>query len=128
MAIDARRGLEDMASLGHGLVYMGGLALLMDPAVEILSRLNIYAEEHLRVLHATVLSALSQINSGLARIYPGFVLAVRYQIRFPRQARHPKAVVRVGGEQVDESGARLGWIADGNVQFIRSDYAQIGIP
>ena len=72
-------------------------ALRGHPAIEVLSGVDVDAQEHLRVLRAAVLGALALVEPGLVRVDPGVVDLVRDQIRLARQARHPEAVGHVGG-------------------------------
>ena len=52
---------------------------------------------------------------------------VRNQIRFAGQARHPEAVVRIGGKQRKKRGRGMRRVADRNVQFIRRNHFEIRV-
>ena len=75
------------------------LTLLRYPAVKIGARLHNHSQQHLGVLGAAVLGALTYVNSGFMRIDPHAVGAVGNQIGLAGQFRHPEAVIGVRRQQ-----------------------------
>ncbi len=100
------------------------LTLFFDPGVEVCSRLDVDAQKHLRVLSSAVLSALAQIKAGLVRLDPHPVGMVRNQISLARQSRHPPAVIRICGIQLEERGRRMVRIAYRDVKLIRGHHIE----
>jgi hypothetical protein len=117
MAIDARRRFKHAFAGGRG--RLGQLLLLMNPPLEFLARLHVDPQQHLGVLSSTTLCALPQKQSRFMRIDPHLIRVIRNQVGLASQSRHPEAVVCVGGEQCQECGCRMCWIADRHMQFIR---------
>ena len=54
VAIDAGSGLEDVTSLGYGLIRVRRLLLFLNPPIEFSARLNVHAQQHLGVLGSAV--------------------------------------------------------------------------
>ena len=102
------------------LAQVRGLTLFLNPAIKLISRLNINSQQHLGVLRSAILGALPQVKPGLMRINPHAVRMVGNQVRFAIEARYPEAVIRIRRKQSDEGRSRMLRIADRNVQFIRS--------
>ena len=100
----------------------------LDPAIEILARVHVDAQQHLRVLGPAVLRALPEVQPRLLGVDPHLVHAVRDEVRLARQTRDPEAVRDVGGEQPEECRRRAGRVADRHVQLVRRDDPQRGIP
>ena len=105
VAVDAGGAFKYAFPFGCAFRSVRRLTLLLHPAVELIARLHIDAQQHLGVLRAAILGALPQVQSSLVRIDPHAVFAVWNQVRFPGQTRHPEAVIGVGGKQLDESRA-----------------------
>ena len=97
VAIDASRGLEDVAAFGRGIIRRRNAFLTLDPGVEIRGRIHIHPQQHLGVLHAAILRALAEEQTGFMRIDPGVIRMVRNQVGLSGQAGHPEAVVGVRG-------------------------------
>ena len=104
MAIQASGGLKYPAAFAHLIVNNGRFFFVLYPLIELFARINVHTQEHFGVLRTAVLSALTEIESSLVGIDPRVVLAVWNQVRFSRKTRHPEAVVRICGEQRNESG------------------------
>src|SRR5258708_10940659 len=94
---------------------MGRLPLLLYPALKVIARWPIETEKHLGVLRPAILCALSQVESGLLRLYPGVVWVVRNQVGLARQPWHPETMIRICGQQFERSGTSCR-----HVQLIRS--------
>src|SRR5512138_310024 len=80
VTVDTGRGLEDLTSLGDGLIRDCLLLLFLNPAIEFSARLHVHTQQHLGVLGSTVLRALPQVEPSLVRINPRVVHAVRNQV------------------------------------------------
>src|SRR5271167_2117534 len=102
VAVDAGRLLEDTLSLGRLVSDVRWLLLLVNPSIEIFTRVDVYAQKHFGVLGSAVLRALPQIKSGLVGVHPHTVRVVWYKVRLSAQARHPEAVIRVRGKQRED--------------------------
>src|SRR5260221_4557715 len=88
VAINAGSLLENEPAAGRIRTILGEFLLLFYPAVEVLTRLHIDPEEHLRVLGAAVLGALAEKQSGALRLDPHRVHFVGDEVRLAGQARH----------------------------------------
>jgi len=78
------------------ITYKRRLALMPNPSVKAFLRLGVNQQQHLGMLGTAILSALTEINSGLLRVDPHAVWVVGNQISLPRQPRNPKTVVSIG--------------------------------
>ena len=121
MAIDAGSRFKDAASLDNGVAQMRRLALPGDPLGEIIRGLhNRNAQQHLGVLCAAILSALSQEKSLFVRVDPHTIRVIRNQIGFTSEPWNPKTVIGIGGQQFDEGWSGMLRVAQRNVQFIHA--------
>ena len=102
VAIDAGGPLENHPARGDLWVLRLRRLLLAYPAIEILRRVNINAQQHLRVLRAAILRALSDEKAGALRLNPHLILTIRNEVRLARQPRHPKTVHDVRRAQIEE--------------------------
>src|ERR1700746_469397 len=82
VTVHTGRGFKDLSALLHGTTNQGRAFLFLNPPIKLFRRINIYAQEHLGVLYAAVLSALTDIHTRFMRIDPHVVHAVWNQIRF----------------------------------------------
>src|ERR1700677_1470941 len=97
------------------------------PAGKILRSVYKNAEQHLGVLRSAILCALAKKDSRALRVYPHSVGMVRNEVRFSCELRHPKAVVGIGREQLQERWRRMIRIAPRNVQFFGRDDPQLRV-
>ena len=104
------------------------LALRLHPAVKVSARLDVNPKQHLGVLRAGVLCTLAEIDPRLVRVNPHMINPIGDQVSLARQARHPEAVVRVGGEQRQKSWSGLLRIAHRHVQLVGGHKAVLRIP
>src|ERR1700722_1915907 len=95
VTVDAGRQFKYPLPWGTGTIHGRRLMLLLNPAIELGTRLNVDAQQHLRVLRPAILRALAQIDSALVGSNPHAVRVVRNQIGLARQARNPETVVGV---------------------------------
>src|SRR5580698_10943066 len=65
MAIDTGGPLEDLLSFRYRAAHSRGLALLLNPAVEILPRVDVNAQKHQGMLRSTILRTLPEEQPGL---------------------------------------------------------------
>src|SRR6202034_1523363 len=70
VAVDAGGGLEYPLSLRNRVMRQRRLALLLNPPVKLLLRLDINPQQHFGVLRAAVLRTLAEVNSSLLRVDP----------------------------------------------------------
>src|SRR6201987_3446295 len=96
VAVDAGGRLEYPLSLRNSLTYRRRLALLLNPLVKFIPRLDIHAQQHLGVLGPAILRTLAEVNADLLRVDPHRVGMVGNQISLTRQPWNPEAVVRIG--------------------------------
>src|ERR1700722_11218546 len=99
VTIDACGGFENVAAFSGGIGGNRRLFFLLNPGVEIGTRIDVYAQQHLGVLHAAILSTLTEEQASLVRIDPSAVRMVGNQVRLAGETRNPKAVVGVGRKQ-----------------------------
>src|SRR5262245_9055664 len=128
VAIDAGRLLEDQPAGSRGRIVLGEFLLLLHPALEVLARLHINAEEHFLVLVAAVFGALTDKQSGALRLNPHRVHFVGNKVRLACETRHPEAVHHVCRAQIDESWQAAATLTHGHVQFIGCYDALLWIP
>src|ERR1700687_1416547 len=127
MTVDAGSGLEYPLPLGNNITGGRRLPLLLDPAVELIVRLNINTQEHFGVLCPAILRALAEVNARLVRIDPHTIRVVRNQVRLTCQPWPPETMVRISGQQLDESRRWVPRVAHRHVQFVCSNDVQSGI-
>src|SRR5262245_10363274 len=118
----ARRLLEHLPAGGDGGVVRGRLPLRGDPARELLRRLHDHPQQHVRVLRATELGALTDVESRLPRREPHRVLVIRDDVGLAGEPRHPEAVHDVGRLE-----RHVGRRAHRNVHLVRGGDAQVRI-
>src|ERR1700687_1065763 len=121
VTIDARRGLEHDAAVRRGCVEHRWPLLRRRPALEIGSRLDDYAEQHHRMLGATILAALPEIGPRDLRIYPHRVPFVRDHVSLARKTRHPEAMRDVGGLEIEKCRRGTMRITQRYMKFVGSD-------
>ena len=97
MTVDACGRLEYPLPLRNRVIYIRRLALLSDPPIKFILRLDINPQQHLGVLSPAILRALAEVDSGLLRVDPHSVGMVGNQISLTPQPWNPKAVIRIGG-------------------------------
>ena len=90
VAVDAGGRLEYALSLGNSATCSRRLALLLNPSVEFILRLDINTQQHLGVLCPAILRTLAEVNSGLLRVDPHCVGVVRESDQSYRRAAEPK--------------------------------------
>src|SRR5262245_18218921 len=117
MAVDTRGLLEHEPAGGSTRVVLGDFLLVFYPALEVLPRVHIDAEQHLGVLGAAVLGALSEKQAGALRLNPHRIHFVRDEVRLAGQARNPEAVHDVCRAKIDESWQAVAPVTHGHVQF-----------
>src|ERR1700729_1098864 len=127
VTVDASRHFEYSLALRNGITDCCRLALLLNPAIKLILRLNVDAQQHLGVLRPAILGALTQIHTRVMGINPHTVRVVRNQIGLACQTRYPEAVIRIRGQQLNK---RRGWmivIANRHMQFVRGYDSESGI-
>lgn len=67
VTVDASRRFEYSLPLGSGITGDCRLALLLNPASELILRLNVDTQQHLGVLRPGILSALTQVEPRLTQ-------------------------------------------------------------
>src|ERR1700751_569074 len=95
MTVYAGRGFKDLSALLRRTVRHCRPFFFLNPPIKLFRGINVYAQEHLGMLDAAVLSALPDIPTCFMRLNPHVIDAVWNQIRLSRQTRHPKTVVRI---------------------------------
>src|ERR1700694_538488 len=75
------------------------------------------------MLRPAILRALPQVEPRLARLDPHLIRVVGNQVGLAGQARHPEAVIGIGGERGEE-GALANW----HMQLICGDYFVARVP
>src|ERR1700688_5020140 len=80
VAVDTGGRFEYSLPLGNGITDDCRLALLLNPAAEVILRLNINTQQHLGVLGPAILRTLPEVNAGLLRVDPHTVGVVGNQI------------------------------------------------
>src|ERR1700674_1916824 len=127
MAVDAGSGLEYPLPLVNNIICGCWLPLQLNPTVELIARLNINTQKHFGVLCPAILRTLAQIKTRLVWIDPHTVRVGRNQVRLTRQSWHPETMVRIGGQQLDESWRWMLRVAYRHVQFVCSNDVHSGI-
>src|SRR5260370_36396991 len=84
MTVNAGSSLEHTSSFGNNIACGCRLTLLLDPAVELIARLNINTQKHFGVLRSAILRTLAKIKTRLVWIDPHTVRVVRNQISLTR--------------------------------------------
>src|SRR5580658_7986960 len=79
------------------------------------------------MLDSAILRTLTNEDSCALRVHPHSVGMVWNKVRFAGKFRHPKAVVSIGREQLQERRCRMFTIAHGDVQFVGGDDPQLWI-
>jgi len=97
VAVDAGGRLEYPLSLSDRVIYECRLALLLNPPVKFVPRLDINTQQHLGVLGSAVLNTLAEVNSCRLRVDPHSVGVIGNQISLTSQPWDPKTVVSIGG-------------------------------
>src|SRR5579863_746305 len=128
MAVDASSSFKNPATLIHCITDLRRFRLFANPLLELIWRVDVNTEKHLRVLGAAILSTLAEKNAGFIGIDPHVVDAVWNQVRLSRQTWDPKTVVRIRGKQRNKSGRRMRRGAAWYMQLVCRDYTQCGIP
>jgi hypothetical protein len=100
---------------------------MFDPSIEVRTRFDINAEEHLGMLDSAVLCALPDINTGFVRIDPHTIRMIGYEVRLPCKTWYPEAVIRIRGKQRQESRTWVCRVTYRYVQFIRSYNVEAGV-
>src|SRR5690348_13094725 len=62
------------------------------------------------------------------RIEPRLVWVIWNQVCFPRELRHPEAVICIGGKQFQECWCGMSGVTHRDMEFVRCDDAECGIP
>src|SRR5262245_1542145 len=127
VAVDAGSLLENKPAGRSVRIVLGEFLLLLHPAVEVLTRVYIDAEQHLCMLGAAVLGALAQKQPGALRLDPHRVHLVGDEVCLAGQTRHPETVHDVCRTQIEESWQSVATLTDGYVQLIGCYNAQPGI-
>lgn len=127
VAVDARVGLKDGAPVGSGGKLRGVFLLLRDPCGKGRWRIRIDADEHFGVLGSAVLRALAEIEAGLGGVNPHGIDLIWNQIHFAGEARDPEAMVGIGRGHSEIGQGRMHSIANGYMEFVCSDDAELGI-
>jgi hypothetical protein len=99
----------------------------VNPALELIARLHIDAQQHLGVLRSAILRALPEEHSRFVRIDRHLIGVIRNQVGFTRQPWHPETVVCICRQQCQECGTRMRRIAYRHVKFIGCEYVQLRI-
>src|SRR6266576_4579586 len=81
VTVHAGRRLEDLPAASDGGIRARRSALRFDPAVEVLARVDVHAQQHLGVLRAAILGALAEVEARLARVDPHRIRVVGNQVR-----------------------------------------------
>src|SRR5271154_4040680 len=84
VAIDACGLLEYATSRVHSIRIRGRQFLSRDPRLELCRRVDVYAQQHLGVLRAAILRALTEVQSGLVWFHPHRIAAIWNKICFAR--------------------------------------------
>ena len=79
------------------------------------------------MLRSTVLRALAEVQTGLLRVHPRGIGMVGNQVGLTRETGDPEAVIRIGGEQGDESWRGVSRVAYRHVKLIRGHDVQTRI-
>ena len=95
------------------------LLFLLHPCGKLLRRIDVDTQQHLRVLHAAELRALSFIKTWRMGIDPHFVDAVRQQVDFAGKPRNPERMDHICRRELHKCRPRGACIADWDVQLIR---------
>jgi hypothetical protein len=127
VAADARSAQEGAAALLNRGVGRRRLALLLHPAGKLLGGLDDDAQQHVRVLGATVLSTLTEVRARRERLYPRAVGSVGDHVGLARKPRDPEAMGDVGGLEGEPRGSVNRGIADRDVELVGSDDAELGV-
>src|SRR6267142_2965161 len=128
MAVHARSSLEDKSSRSFFFILIRWLLLRSCPGVEVFWRIHVYAQQHLRVLSPAVLRALTEKQARLMGIDPSLVWVIRNQVCLSCKLRYPEAVIRVGGKQFQECRCGMSGVTHGDMEFVRGDDPETGIP
>src|SRR5438094_10600633 len=99
MTVDAGSGLEYPSPLRNNIAYRRRLPLLLNPAVELIARLDINAQKHFCVLCPAILRALAQVEYRLARLDTPHAELVRDTVCPTRQSWDPESRVRTSTNQ-----------------------------
>src|ERR1700758_4463405 len=75
-----------------------------------------------------VLRALAEKQARLMGIEPTPVWVIRNQVCLSCELRHPEAVIGVGGKQFQERRCGMSGVTHGDVEFVRGNDAELGIP
>lgn len=119
MAIQAWTCLENHLSPRHRARRYRLLTLFLDPPVELSPGLNVNLQKHFGVLRSAELRALANVDPGFLWINPHSIGVIRYEIHLARKTRHPEAVIRICGNQRQESAAWMLRFAYRHVEFVR---------
>src|ERR1700681_3203561 len=107
VTVDAGSRFEYSLSLGSSISRGCRLALLLNPTIEVSTRLHVDPQQHFGVLCPAILGALTEVDARLMGINPHAVRVVGNQVSFARQTRNPEAVIRIRRQQLDK---RRGWV------------------
>src|ERR1700723_768548 len=127
VGVHARLPLEDHSSCRYGCVLLGRVLLILNPGIELLWRIDVYTQQHHRVLRTAELSALPEIEPRLLGIHPHCVHMICDQICLSSQLRDPEAVVDVCRSQLEEGRCGRSVGTNWNVEFVCGDYAVFGV-
>src|SRR6202795_2661023 len=92
---DAGSRFEYSLSLGSSISRGCRLALLLNPTIEVSTRLHVDPQQHLGVLCPAILGALTEVDARLMGINPHAVRGGGDQFRFARPPRNPRTVRRM---------------------------------
>ena len=95
VTVHAGLRFENSSPCRHRGILLRRLLLIFNPRGELVWRVDVYTQQHQRVLRAAELRTLAEIQPRFLRIHPHAVHTIRDQIRLASQLRNPKAVVDV---------------------------------
>src|SRR6266850_1736820 len=81
--------------------------LVVTPAPSVCRRMGNYAQQHARVLQATIFGAVAHVGARLNRLDPHSILAIGNQIGFAGELRHPETVRHIRRLEPEESRPSL---------------------
>src|SRR5215469_10572765 len=128
VAVQARGALEYMSSGSFFFILIRRLLLHAYPGLKVFRTIYVHAQKHLRVLCPAVLRTLAEEQARLVGIQPRLVRVIRNQVGLSSKLGHPEAVIGVGGEQFQECRCGMSGVAYRDMEFVRGDDAEIGIP
>src|SRR5215471_4470947 len=128
VAVQARGALEHMSSRSFFFILVRWLLLLVCPSLEVFRAIYVHAQKHLCVLCPAVLRTLPEKQARIVGIQPRLVRVIWNQIRLSCKLRNPEAVIGVRGKQFQECRCGMRGVTHGDMEFVRSDNAELGVP